>query len=124
MKEKKISEQLRECLGFLDSCESSINYYKDQVEIENKRLQDFLHYIEFESSASERSKKCTEFRQHRLHRRKCKDKVGELQPIVDVIATKEYQKVRHMFSQALGTVRKYEQHEENRKYYNRVKDGD
>ena len=118
----KTSEKLKEVLSFLDSCESSINYYQNEVENENKRLQDFIHYIELEDKASARSKKCTEFRKSRKWRRECKDKVGELQPIVNVIRTKDYQRVRNMFSQALGEVRRYEKHEDNREYNPRVKD--
>lgn len=118
----KTSEKLKEVLSFLDSCESSLMYYQNEVETENKRLQDFIHYIELEPSAKLRSKKCTEFRKQREHRRKCKDKVGELEPIVNVLKTKEWKKIRNMFSQALGDIRKHEQYEENREYNPRVKE--
>ena len=53
----KTSEKLKEVLSFLDSCESSLMYYQNEVETENKRLQDFIHYIELEPSAKLRSKK-------------------------------------------------------------------
>ena len=118
----KTSEKLKEVLSFLDSCESSLMYYQNEVEKENKRLQDFIHYIELEDKASARSKKCTEFRKSRQWRRECKDKAGELEPIVNVLKSKEWKKIRNMFSHAMGEIRKHEQYEENREYNPRVKD--
>ena len=120
----KTSEKLKEVLSFLDSCESSIVYYQNEVENENKRLYDFAHYIEFEEHAENRSKKCTEFKKQREHRRKCKDKVGELEPIVNVLKTKEWKRVRNLFSQALGEVRRFEAYKENRKYNPKAREMD
>ena len=118
----KESERLKAVLDYLDSIASSLEYYQNEVDIENKRLQDFIHGIEFEPLAEERSKICTQFRKSRQHRRKCKDKVGELKPIADVLESKEFKKVRNMFAQALGDIRRYEAYEQDRQYHPRVKE--
>lgn len=116
------SERLKEVLDSIDRCESEYEYCLNEVEIENKRLQDFLHSVEFEPKAEERSKLCTAFRQQRIHRRECKDRAGELEPIVRVIRSKDFQRVRNALTQALGDVRKFEKYERNRQYIPRVKE--
>lgn len=118
----KTSEQLKAFLDYLDSVEAEYEYCQNEVDIENKRLQDFLHKIELEERCEVRSKACTAFRKQRIHRRECKDRIGELEPIVKILRTKEFQRVRNSFAQALGAIRNFEKHEANRRYYPRVKE--
>lgn len=121
-KRLKTSEKLKTFLDYLDSVESEYEYCQNEVEIENKRLQDFLHKIELEERCEVRSKACTEFRKQRIHRRKCKDRIGELDPIIKILRTKDYQRVRNSFAQALGAIRNFEKYEANRQYYPRIKE--
>ena len=118
----KESERLKAVLDYLDSIEGEYVYCMNEVAIENKRLQDYLHFIEFEKTCEARSKACTEFRKQRLHRRKCKDRAGELEPILEVLHTKECQRVINHLKQALGSVRKQEKYERERQYHPRVKE--
>lgn len=118
----KTSEQLRQSLGFLDGIESSYLYYKNEVEVENKRTQDLLHIIEFDPDCKSRSKTATKLHNSRVNRREAKDKMNELEPIYEIVTSNEYKKIRNKFSHAMGDIRKFEKHEESREYYPRVKE--
>lgn len=116
----KTSEQLKMLLDYLTEVENSYPYYKQEVERENLRTFDFVHEIEQEPLAPERSKLATKYRLTRLHRRACKDAMEDIEPIYDVLQMPECKKVRNALNQALGKCRKSEKYHENREYKNKV----
>ena len=114
-----------EIKSFLDFVQRSTQEYKtacETVEKENRRLQDFLHAIEFEEHAKERSKICTKFRESRKQRRISKDTMEELEPLVKFFQEPNHKRTLDKMTQLLGEVRKVEKYHANRHYCPRVDD--
>lgn len=118
----KTSEQLKMFLDYLTEVENSYPYYQREVERENLRTFDFVHEIEQEPLASERSKLATKYRLTRLHRRTCKDAMEDIEPIYEVLQMPECKKVRNALNQALGKCRRSEKYHENRAWKNKVEE--
>lgn len=116
----KTSAEIKAFLDWISRCEDEYERCKQVVNTENKRLQDFLHFIEFEDMASERSKECTRFRQHRHERREAKNRMEILEPLVLLFADKSFAKHRNHLTQLLGQTRKLEKRQTERKYKPRV----
>lgn len=118
----KVSEQLKSFLDYLTEIENSYPYFQREVERENLRTFDFVHEIEQEPLASERSKLATKYRLTRLHRRSCKDAMEDIEPIYEVLQMSECKKVRNALNQALGKCRRSEKYHENRMYKTKVEE--
>lgn len=116
----KTSMEIKTFLDWMTSCEEEYEQCKQVVETENKRLQDFLHYIEFEEHSSERSKECTRFRIHRHERREAKNRIEILEPLVTMFRDKSFSRYRNQLTQLLGQTRKIEKKQTERKYKPRV----
>lgn len=116
----KGSEEIKRFLDFVREAEPRYRTALETVERENKRTQDFLHAIEFEPHAEERSKIATKMRASRIERRENKDIVEELEPIVEFMSDRANKRAIDQLSQLLGKVRKVEKYHENRTYYPRV----
>lgn len=116
----KRSENIKVFLDFLRECETQYKIAYDAVNTEDKRGQDLLHMIEFEPSTKERNKLCTRLRDSRIERRKNKDIVEELQPIIEFSIEKQHKRTLDQLAQLLGAVRKVEKYHENRTYHPRV----
>ncbi|MBR6849648.1 MAG: hypothetical protein IKM88_05380 [Lachnospiraceae bacterium] len=116
----KTSDSIKQFLDFIRECEPRYLMALEIVKTEEKRTQDFLHAIEFEPHAEERSKIATKMRASRIERRENKDIVEELEPIIEFMADRTNKKVIDQLSQLLGRVRKVEKYHENRSYYPRI----
>lgn len=116
----KGSEEIKRFLDFIREAEPRYRMALEVVDRENKRTQDFLHAIEFEPHAEERSKIATKVRASRIERRENKDIVEELEPIIEFMADRTNKKAIDQLSQLLGKVRKVEKYHENRTYFPRV----
>ena len=64
-KSKEASEVLSEFLDFLDACESQYQAARDAVGLEDRRLQDLLHELEFAQDKAERNRVATKFQRSR-----------------------------------------------------------
>lgn len=116
------SEQIK---AFLDSVEDSRKVYNLSLEAmkkEEKKLQDFLHAIEFEPNAKERSKICTKLHQSRKARRGYKDLVEINEPIIQFFQDSQNKKTLDKMTQLLGNVRRVEKYHRERTYSPRVKE--
>ena len=118
----KTSRKVKEFLDFLKSAELEYKLAVDEMSKEEKRTQDILHEIEFGDSKAERNKSATKLKQNRLARRKAKDIVEELRPVIEWYADRNNKRSMDLLQNTLGKVRKAEEYHSNRTYYPRVKD--
>jgi len=116
----KPSEQIKQFLDFLTEVKNEYNYASEIVGTEDKRTQDLLHAIEFESHSKERAKIATKLRNSRIIRRENKDIVEVLEPIISFMSDEKNIKTLNQLTQLLGQVRKVEKYHENRSYHPRV----
>lgn len=116
------SEEIKRFLDFVEESRRIHAVALDNMKIEEKKLQDFLHAIEFETNSKERSKICTKLHQSRLERRRNKDMVEELEEIVKFFQEPQHKKTLDQMTQLLGRVRKVEKYHADRQYYPRVKE--
>ena len=116
----KASEEIKGFLDFIRGCEVRYKMALEVMETENKRTQDFLHAIEFEPHAEERSKIATRMRASRITRRESKDTIEELEPLIEFLNIPANKKAVDQLTQILGKVRKAEKYHENRTYHPRV----
>ena len=66
---KMVSEKIKLFLDFVDESRNLYSLSLEAMKKEEKKLQDFLHAIEFETNVKERSKICTKLHLSRKSRR-------------------------------------------------------
>lgn len=124
MLNKRSSEYITEFLNFLSDVKSDYKFCYDEVNNQDKLTQDYLHSLELdELKCSERSKLATKLAANRKDRRYYKDRVEELEPIVQFFEEPQNKKVLDKFTEVLGKVRKAERYHEGRTYIPRVLKG-
>ena len=122
-KEKEASEVLSDFLDFLDDCESRYQAARDAVGLEDRRLQDLLHELEFAEDKAERNRVATKFQHSRRERRRQKDEVQRLELIVNFFNELNNKNTVKKMRQFLGRQRKVEEYlNSERVYYPRVKE--
>ena len=77
------SDRLEDFLSYLEDVRKEYEDNAVIVKEEDRRLQDFLHALEFAANKQERNKIATQFQQSRKRRRKAKDKVMELEKVYE-----------------------------------------
>ena len=122
MRTINVSKQIEQFLNFIRDCESAYTYAYDVVNTEDKRAQDLLHAIEFETDLSNLEDYAAIIQASRIKRRVNKDLVETLDPVISFLSDKSTRKTMNMMTQVLGRVRKIEEKHENRRYHPRVKD--
>lgn len=116
-KSKEASEVLSEFLGFLDACESQYQAARDAVSLEDRRLQDLLHELEFAQDKAERNRVATKFQRSRRERRKQKDEVQRLELIVNFFNEQNNKNTVKKMRQLLGRQRKEEEFLKGKRVY-------
>ena len=111
---------------FLNAIRDFKNKYQiayDAVGIEDKRLQDLLHELEFTENSNSKNKVATKLKNSRKVRRTNKDTVLLLENLVLFFEDPQNKKVLDQLTQLLGKQRKVEEKIilSDRKYYPRVK---
>lgn len=119
--EKKHSEILSDFLMFLRQCENDYRYSYEQVGIEDRKVTDFNHRLEFAIGAAERNMVAKEYQESRLHRRKNKDLNELTEPIHNLMQDTVFQKAVKQMEMALGQIRNTEKYHDNRRYIPRMK---
>lgn len=115
------SEQISNFLSFLTTSQTEYNYSYEEVNRLDKLTQDYLHQLELDNlKCAERSKVATRLAVCRKDRRYYKDKVEELQPLIDFLGEAENKKVIEKLKRVLGETKKQESGHENRFYVPRV----
>ena len=116
-KKKEASETLSEFLDFLDTCERQYQTAKDAVGLEDRRLQDLLHELEFAQDKAERNRVATKFQRSRRERRKQKDEVQRLELIVNFFNEQNHKNTVKKMRQLLGRQRKEEEFLKGKRVY-------
>ena len=120
----KPSEQLTNFLNFVSSARSHYAFCYEQVFMQDKLTQDYLHSLELDNlDYKERGKIATKIVTNRKDRRYYKDRVEELEPIVTFFDDPQNKKVFDKLQQVLGQVRKQEEYHKDRTYIPRVVKG-
>lgn len=122
MMEKKTSENIKGFLDFVDTCYELHSVAVDGISTEEKRQQDLLHQIEFESSSKKRGPIDTKLHRCRNERRRYKDIFEETDDIVQFFQNPQHKRTLDQMRNLLGKVRKVEKYHENRHYIPRVKE--
>lgn len=117
MKEKEVSEALQEFLNFVDACRNQYQAAYDAVGLEDRRLQDLLHALEFAEGEKEKRKASTKLRQSRKERRKAKDELKRLEAIVEFFNETSHRSTLNKMRQLLGKQRKTEEYLNGERVY-------
>ena len=118
-----VSEEIKRFIDFVDESRKEYSSAMDKMHLEEKRLQDFLHAIEFEPTAKGRSKITTKLHKSRQERRRQKDTVEELEELVRFFQEPQHKKTLDQMTQLLGRIRKVEKYHAERQYKPRVPEG-
>ena len=122
--DKKLSEQIKSFLDFLDECQELNSMAYNGVGEEDKRHQDLVHAIEFEHNPDGITKLGMRIHQNRVERRVYKDLFEVTDPVTQFIRDPQNKKALDQMRQLLGKVRKVEKRHENRVYIPRIKEDD
>ena len=116
MTEDKPSQHLKLFLDYTRQCEEEYSLNNSILQETDRQTQDILHKIELEKiSYHEHARLNKELAKIRKCRRKAKDIVTILKPVVEY--SEENKSVFNSLSQLLGVVRKEENRLENRMYF-------
>lgn len=119
--EKEPSEVLTDFLNYIDKCRHDYQAAHDAVGMEDKRLQDLLHELEFAPDENNKRRAGTKLQQSRRERRKKKDEVKRLELIVKFFDEPGNKGTLNKMRQLLGKQRKEEEYlNGERHYYKRV----
>ncbi len=120
--DKRLSEQIKSFLDFLDECQELNSMVYNGVGDEDKRHQDLIHAIEFEYNPDKITKIGMKLHQNRVERRVYKDLFEVTNPVVEFVRDPQNKKTSDQMRQLLGKVRKAEKRHENRVYIPRLKE--
>lgn len=122
MIDTKKSEILSSLLNFIDDCEKFLGPTQDRIKYYEKYQNDIEHKIELDDSLKyhDYAKLAKELKEVRKNRRIAKDELDIIQPIVAYV--EKNRGAINQLKQTLGEVRKVEKYQENRVYYNRVRE--
>lgn len=111
--EKKVSEQIKSFLDFIDECRELNSMAHSGVGEEDKRHQDLTHAIEFEDDPEKIARIGMRIHQNRVERRVYKDIYEVTLPVVEFAQDPKNKKTLDQARQLLGEVRKKERYHEN-----------
>ena len=120
--EKKVSEQIKSFLDFIDECRELNAMAYSGVGEEDKRHQDLTHAIEFEDDPEKIARIGMRIHQNRVERRAYKDIYEVTLPVMEFVQDPKNKKTMDAVRQLLGEVRKKERYHENRVYIPRIKE--
>ena len=106
--------------NFLDSVEEIKNLYETHYEIlekEGKKLQDFLHDLEFSQTTSEKNKVATALRNSRRTRRESKDIVLCTELFIEFLEEPQHKKFINELTNFLGKQRRKEDYVQSDRHY-------
>lgn len=115
---KHPSERIEGLIGWIQECRRDYKAAEEAVKEEDKKVQDFLHAMEFAPDGRERNRIATRLHESRKERRRNKDRMQELEYIVNFCSGTEARKVIGNLSQLLGNQRKREEYLYGERHYN------
>lgn len=117
-REKEPSEVLADFLNYIDQIRRDYQESRDAVGMEDKRLQDLLHGLEFAEDQNEKRRAGTKLQQSRRIRREAKDEVKRLELIVKFFDEPNPKNTLNKMRQLLGKQRKEEEYLNGERHYN------
>lgn len=115
------SKYISEFLNFIANAKSQYNLCSEEMNNQDKLTQDYLHSLELDDlKCNERSKLATKLAVNRKDRRYYKDRVEELEPIVNFFEDPQNKKVLDKLTQVLGQTRRMESYHKDRTYTPKV----
>ena len=102
MTERKPSEIIQDFLNLLEIAQHDHDEAYKLVGVEDKRLNDFLHELEFSVNKQERNKVATKFQQSRKLRRVAKDEVELYRNVVNFAGNASHKATIRDLRTALG----------------------
>lgn len=118
----EVAQSLKSFLDFVDECHSLNSMTKNGISTEEKRQQDLLHAIEFETNGKKRGPIDTKLHKCRVARRGYKDTFEVTEEVVKFFREPQHKKTLDHMRQLLGSIRKVEEHQKNRFYIPRIKE--
>ena len=119
--EKEPSEILSDFLNYIDKCRHDYQTAHDAVGMEDKRLQDLLHAVEFTDNKYDMHNEALRLWESRRIRRKNKDISILYKEVAQYFQSAQGQKFLNELRQLLGRQRKQEEYlAGNREYRNRM----
>lgn len=122
--EKEASEVLSDFLKFIRRCEDDYQAARESVGVEDKRLQDLLHEMEFADGENAKRRAATKLQQSRRERRRQKDEVQRLEPIVNFFNELNHRNTLKKMEQLLGKQRKVEEYPQAMEKLAKIEDMD
>ena len=102
------SEAIQDFLNYIKQWQQEYNLAQEKVGIEDKRLQDLLHELEFTTNAKERNRTAAKLRESRRIRRENKNIVLLLEYVIQFFNDKQNRDTLNRITQLLGKQRKQE----------------
>lgn len=113
----EVSEVLRYFLNYIEQCQEQYQTAREGVSLEDKKLQDLLHELEFSKNENEKRRAGTSFQQSRRERRRYKDEVKRLGLVVDFFNEPVHKGTLNRMRQLLGKQRKEEEYLNSKRIY-------
>ncbi len=113
----EVSEVIAGFLNYVDQVKAEYQAAHTAVGIEDKRLQDLLHALEFAENENEKRRAGTKLLQSRKERRKQKDEVKRLRLMVEFWNEPANKKTLNGLRQLLGRQRKEEEYLHSERIY-------
>lgn len=116
--DKKASEVLEEFLQWALECQTDYDTCKGIIAEEEKKEQDFWHLLEFTGKCEDRSRIATIIHESRIRRRKYKNQMEVLEPLVQYLRREQTKLLLRGFKTVTNTVKTQELRMESEKEYN------
>ena len=113
------SEVLSSFLAFIDQVCKEYRLASDEVNKEDKKVQDYIHMIEFAQDKAERNRNATALQRSRRYRREQKDKTILYGEIVKFFEDPSNRRSLNNFKQLLGRQRKEEEYLKSDRIYHK-----
>lgn len=107
--ERKPSEVLKEFLDYMKDCQKEYQICMVEVHKHDKRVQDFLHGLEFAENRQERNRIATQVSQSRKDRRRLKDRAKLLEECAKFYGDRSN---KQFFDRMQGLIEKQKKEEE------------
>ena len=112
-----LSEQISAFCKLLDSAPKEYEWHGSEVQRLDRLTQDYLHALELDHlKYGGRAKVATKLAECRQERRKHKDVVLVLEPLVEYLASDKGRRILDQLREVLGKTRKEEKHLRERSY--------
>lgn len=122
-REKEPSEVLSDFLNYIERIRYEYKAAQEAVKIEDMRLQDLLHEMEFAEDKAARNRVATKLQRSRRERRHQKDEMMRRELVVQFFDDPTPKSTINKMRQILGRQRKQEEYLNGERHYNKRVDG-